>query len=194
MLSRAHRGPNVQEQLSSWWLPASLREIWPKCPLSTLYLVPNWWVFSKFWKKNLSVFETLCLSHFYISPFFKTSCQVSSAQTIWICEQLPIHHIFWLELHIFFSLLQLSEMQYIKRNLELPNKFNLFCHSRDPSTTDQSAFSLAFPNLSPHSLENNQKKKKRTWVDVQVHTVPLSTAGLSPALTSPKTHLTYSCS
>lgn len=102
ILSRAHRGPNIQEQLSNWWLPASLREIWPKSPLSSLYLVPNMF-FQKFWKIFFSTFGTLCLSHFHPSPFFIMPCQISSAQTIWICEHLPIHHLFWLELHILFS-------------------------------------------------------------------------------------------
>ena len=102
MFSRAHRGPNVQEQLSSWWLPASLREIWPKCSLSSLYLVPNWCI-SRSFEKFFFIFQTLCFPHFYISLFFKTPCQISSAQTIWICEHFPIHHSFWLELHTLFS-------------------------------------------------------------------------------------------
>lgn len=62
--------------------------------------------------------------------------------------------------HIFYSLLQFSEMQYIKRNLTPPNKFNLLCHSCEPSTLDQSVFSLVFPNLSLHSLKNNENKTK----------------------------------
>lgn len=100
---------------------------------------------------------------------------------------------------VFYSLLQLSETPYIKRNLALPNKFSLLCHSQDPSTSDQSTFSLVFPNLIPHSLKNNRTTTTtttRTWVDVQVHTQSLcpQLASLQLSRVPGYILLTHSCS
>lgn len=116
--------------------------------------MPKWCFFQKFGKFSLWFwnFVTFLLLSFCLLQNALSNLFCTDHLNLWTTSYSTFVLV---GITLFYSLLQFSEMQYRKRNVAVPNKFNLLCHSQNPSTSDQSAFSLVlFPNVSPHSLEH----------------------------------------